>query len=60
MKQLQQISAYECELNMRLLLCQDTIFHSIPITSNIEIQSTLLNYREENQLVPNRQKMTYG
>ena len=51
MKQLQQISAHECELSMKLLLCQDTMHHRIPITSDIEIQKTPPNNIEENQLV---------
>ena len=49
-KQMQQISTYECELSMRLLLYHDTIFHGIPIPSYIETQRTPPNY-VENQLV---------
>ena len=51
---MQKVSAYECELSMRI--CQDTVFHMILITSDIKRQRTLPNYMEENQLVLNWQK----
>ena len=60
MKQLQQISAHDCALNIRLLLCQAKFAIGIPITSSTEIQRTPLNFGEKNWLGPNRQKITYG
>ena len=60
MKQLQQISAHECELRMRLLLCQDAIFHRIQISSDIGMQKAPSHYAGENWLVSSRQKMTCG
>ena len=38
MKQLQLISAHECELSPKHLLCQDVVFHRIPISSVFGIQ----------------------
>ena len=55
MKQLQQISVYGCKESMRWLLCQDTIFHRIPIPTEIETQRTPPNYVED-QLVLDRQR----
>ena len=52
-KQIQQISVYNCKLRMRLLLCQDAIFHRMPIPSDIETQRTCPNYID--QLVLDRQ-----
>ena len=53
MKMVQQMSVCQCELSMRFLLCQDTIFHRIPIPSDIETQRTPPNY-VDNQLVLDR------
>ena len=50
---MQQNSVYGCELSMRLLLCQEAIFHRIPIPSDIETWGTPPNYVED-QLVLDR------
>ena len=44
---MQEISAHECELSMRFLLCQDVIFHRIPTHLDIETQITSPRYVEK-------------
>ena len=52
---MQQISANECELSMRFLLCQDAIFHRIPNPLDIEMLRTFPRY-VLSQLVLDRQR----
>ena len=59
-KKLQQISAYGCELSMRILLCQDAIFHRIPVSSDIGMQKTPLIMQKKIACYQIGKKMTCG
>ena len=51
MKQLQQSSAHECELIMRLLIHQDAISIESQFSLILECEKHPSHYTEENQLV---------
>ena len=52
---MQQMMVYECKLGIRFLLCQDAVFHRIPIPLDIETQRTPPKH-VENQLVLDKQR----